>query len=41
MGEGPLEFRVTDVLGGVVEDAGIPLLDDDDAPGSAQFPTCE
>lgn len=41
MGEGPLEFRVTDVLGGVVEDAGIPLLDDADAPGTAQFPACD
>ena len=41
MGEGPFEFRVTDVLGGVVEDAGIPLLDDADAPGSEQFAACE
>lgn len=41
MGEGPLEFRVTDVLGGVVEDAGIPLLDDADAPGSEQFAACD
>ena len=41
MGEGPLAFRVTDVLGNVLEDAGIPLLDDADAPGQAQFPVCE
>lgn len=41
MGEGPLRFRVTDVAGNVLEDADIPLLDDADAPGQAQFPACE
>jgi expansin (peptidoglycan-binding protein) len=40
MGEGPLSFRVTDVLGNVIEDSGIPLLDDADAPGTMQFPEC-
>lgn len=40
MGEGPFRFRVTDVLGNVVEDDGIPLLDDADAPGTTQFPEC-
>lgn len=40
MGEGPLSFRVTDVAGGVLEDANIPLLDDADAPGAAQFAAC-
>ena len=40
MGEGPLSLRVTDVLGNVVEDTGIPVLDDADAEGSAQFPAC-
>lgn len=40
MGEGPLSFRVTDVLGHTLEDSGIPLLDDADATGSGQFPTC-
>ncbi|MCA9655258.1 MAG: hypothetical protein KC501_35415 [Myxococcales bacterium] len=40
MGEGPLAFRVTDVLGSVLEDSGIPLLDDADAPGAGQFPAC-
>jgi len=40
VGEGPLRFRVTDVLGNVLEDVGIPLLDDADAPGVGQFPTC-
>jgi expansin (peptidoglycan-binding protein) len=41
MGEGPLSFRVTDVVGNVLEDSGIPLLADADAPGSMQFPACE
>jgi expansin (peptidoglycan-binding protein) len=41
MGEGPLSFRVTDVVGNVLEDSGIPLLDDADAPGAMQFPVCE
>ena len=40
MGEGPLSFRITDVLGNVLEDSGIPLLADADAPGSGQFPAC-
>jgi expansin (peptidoglycan-binding protein) len=40
MGEGPLSFRVTDVAGNVLEDSGIPLLADADAPGSMQFPAC-
>ncbi len=41
MGDGPFTFRVTDVLGNVVEDSDVPLLDDADAPGGDQFPTCE
>ena len=41
MGEGPFTFRVTDVYGNVATDTGIPLLDDADAPGVAQFPECE
>jgi expansin (peptidoglycan-binding protein) len=41
MGTGPLSFRVTDVVGNVLEHSGIPLLDDADAPGSTQFPACE
>jgi expansin (peptidoglycan-binding protein) len=40
MGEGPLSFRVTDVHGSIVEDSGIPSLDDADAPGGGQFPAC-
>lgn len=40
MGEGPLSLRITDVLGNVLEDAGIPLLDDADAAGAGQFPAC-
>lgn len=41
MGEGPFSFRVTDVLGSVLEDSGIPLLDDADAAGSSQFAPCD
>jgi expansin len=41
MGEGPFDFRITDVAGNVLEDHGIPLLDDADAPGSAQFSACD
>ncbi len=40
MGEGPLSFRITDVLGNTLEDSGIPLLDDADASGVGQFPEC-
>lgn len=40
MGEGPLSLRVTDVLGNTLQDDGIPLLDDADAAGAAQFPGC-
>ena len=39
-GDGPLTFRVTDVLGNSLEDSGIPQLDDADHPGSEQFPAC-
>jgi expansin (peptidoglycan-binding protein) len=37
MGEGPLEFRVTDVEGSVLADAGIPLLDDAEAVGAVSW----
>lgn len=40
MGEGPLTFRITDINGATLEDSGIPLLDDADAPGAAQLPAC-
>jgi expansin (peptidoglycan-binding protein) len=40
VGEGPLSLRITDVLGNVLEDAGIPLLDGAQAPGAGQFPAC-
>ena len=40
MGDGPFAFRITDVLGNTLEDSDIPLLDDADAPGQAQFPAC-
>lgn len=40
MGEGPLTLRVTDVLGNSLEDSGIPLLDDAEAPGQGQIDAC-
>lgn len=41
MGPGPYTFRVTDVLGNVVEDGGIAHVEDGDVPGSSgQFPAC-
>jgi len=41
MGDGPYTFRVTDVVGNVLEDSNIPLGDNVDAPGASQFPACE
>lgn len=41
MGEGPYTFRVTDVLGQVLEDSGVGFVEAGDAPGAAQFPACE
>ncbi len=41
MGAGPFTFRVTDVEGNVIEDSGIPLLDDDNYPSSSQFGMCK
>lgn len=41
MGDGPFDFRVTDVYGGVVEDTGIALGDDIERSGAAQLPVCE
>lgn len=40
LGDGPYDFRVTDVNGNVVESTGVPLLNDADAPGTGQFPIC-
>jgi len=40
MGEGPYTFRLTDVLGQVIEDSGIPFVDSGDAPSAAQLPAC-
>jgi hypothetical protein len=40
MGAGPYTFRVTDVYNHVIEDTGIPLKDNADAPGAHQFPEC-
>ena len=38
MGPGPYTFRVTDVLGNVIVDSGIPLVANGEVPGAAQFP---
>ena len=40
MGPGPYSFRVTDVLGNVLEDSGVPFVEAGDSPGSGQFPAC-
>lgn len=40
MGDGPYDFRVTDVNGGVVEDVGIALGDDVERSGASQLPVC-
>jgi expansin (peptidoglycan-binding protein) len=41
LGEGPYAFRVTDVVGHVLEDANVPLVEAGDSPGAGQFPRCE
>lgn len=41
MGPGPFTFRVTDVEGHVLEDSGVPLLDDASFEGDGQFGVCE
>jgi expansin (peptidoglycan-binding protein) len=40
LGAGPFAFRVTDVHGNAVEDAGVPLVHAAEAPGAGQFPVC-
>jgi expansin len=40
MGDGPFDFRVTDVFGGAVEDIGVPLGDDVVRTGASQLPVC-
>lgn len=40
MGPGPYTFRVTDIHGNVLVSAGIPHIENGEAVGSGQFPTC-
>ncbi len=40
LGDGPYDFRVTDVNGNVIENGGIALAADSDVPGTGQFPVC-
>lgn len=40
MGPGPYVLRVTDVLGNVLTDTGIPHVEAGSVPGSAQLPEC-
>lgn len=40
LGEGPIDVRVTDIYGHVVEDVGIAPGDDVDVTGQAQLPVC-
>jgi len=41
LGEGPFDFRVTDVYGGAVEDTAIALAPGAEANGAAQLPSCD
>ncbi len=41
MGEGPLDLRITDVHGAVLEDHGVALVADADVAGAGQFPSCD
>jgi expansin (peptidoglycan-binding protein) len=41
LGDGPLDLRVTDVNGGVVEDPAVPPGDDSEVAGAAQLPVCQ
>ncbi len=40
MGPGPIDFRVTDVAGNVVEDVGLMVGDGVEMAGKGQFPAC-
>jgi len=40
MGPGPYTFRVTDVNGAVLEDQGVPHVENGDSVGTNQFPAC-
>ncbi|MGN0606539.1 MAG: expansin EXLX1 family cellulose-binding protein [Oscillospiraceae bacterium] len=38
MGAGPFTFKITDIYGDVIVDKDIPMILDEDIPGSVQFP---
>ena len=40
MGPGPIDFRVTDVEGNVVEEIGLTVQDAAEVAGAGQFPAC-
>jgi expansin (peptidoglycan-binding protein) len=40
MGPGPYRFRVTDIYGNVLEDSGIPHVENGSIEGTGQFPPC-
>lgn len=40
LGDGPYAFRVTDVVGNVLEDEGVAFIEGGDSLGAAQFPSC-
>lgn len=40
MGPGPIDFRVTDVAGNVIEDDGLMVLDGAEVASKGQFPAC-
>jgi expansin (peptidoglycan-binding protein) len=41
LGKGPIDLRITDVHGHVLEDTGIPLGDATEVSGAAQLPACD
>lgn len=41
MGPGPYAFRVTDIYGHVLQDEGIPHVENGSVAGTGQFPVCE
>lgn len=40
LGEGPYDFRVTDVAGHVIEDSGVAFVEAGETAGASQFPVC-
>lgn len=41
MGPGPYAFRITDVVGNIIEDSNIAFVEGGDVPGNSQFDGCQ